>query len=46
MYQSYKWPQEKRDIPRALLWGLVVFVALLAAQNVPDVIRYLKIRNM
>jgi hypothetical protein len=46
MHQSYKWPQEKRDISRALLWSLAVFAAVLAAQNAPDLIRYLKIRSM
>ncbi len=31
---------------RVLLWGLAGLVALVAAQNLPDFVRYMKIRSM
>jgi hypothetical protein len=31
---------------RLVLWALAVGALVMAAQNIPDVVRYLKIRSM
>lgn len=31
---------------RLVLWGLAVGALVMAVQNIPDIVRYLKIRSM
>ena len=45
-YPYNLYDREKPDKTRFVLWGLAAVAALFAAQNLPDLVRYLKIRSM